>query len=236
MRERETSMKRILFALYAAAIFSLSLVPASVFAAGGTGVSAEDAIQMLKDGNARYVAEIGKTADLGDERRKELAKGQHPFAIIVSCSDSRVPPEHIFDQGLGDLFVIRVAGNVVEPVELGSVEYAAEHLGTKLIVVLGHEKCGAVKAAIDTGGHAPGNIGAIVKNIAPAVKSVKRTSSATGDAFVDACVKANAHKTAADLVNKSRVLAHMVEEHKIKIVVAEYMLGTGEVEFLHKEE
>ncbi|MDH4100424.1 MAG: carbonic anhydrase, partial [Nitrospirota bacterium] len=177
-----------------------------------------------------------KTADLSDARRHELAAGQHPFAIIVSCSDSRVPPEHVFDQGLGDLFVIRVAGNVVEPVELGSIEYAAEHLHTKLIVVLGHEKCGAVKAAIDTGGHAPGNIGAILKNIAPAVKEVQKTSTATGDEFVNACVQANAHKTAADLVKKSKVLAHMEHEGEIKIVVAEYMLGTGEVEFLDEHE
>ncbi|MDH4099136.1 MAG: carbonic anhydrase [Nitrospirota bacterium] len=196
----------------------------------GGGVSPDEALKKLMDGNARYVEGKGKTADLSEVRRQELTKGQKPFAIIVSCSDSRVAPEHLFDQGLGDLFVIRVAGNVVDQDELGSVEYAAEHLGTQLIVVLGHEKCGAVKATIDTGGKADGNIGAIVKKIAPAVAAAKKT--AKGDDLLNACVQENAKKTARDLVSKSKILKHLAGEGKVKILVGEYMLSTGKVEMI----
>lgn len=218
-----------------AGLLSLLVLP---FASGhvfgseqhGGGVSPDEALKKLMDGNARYASDKGKTGDISDTRRQELAKGQKPFAIIVSCSDSRVAPEHLFDQGLGDLFVVRVAGNVVDPIEIGSVEYAAEHLGSQLIVVLGHEKCGAVKATIDTGGKAEGNIGAIVKKIAPAVNKAK--ASAKGDDLLNACVQENAKKTAKDLIANSKILKHMADEGKIRIVVGEYMLGTGKVEIL----
>lgn len=114
-----------------------------------TALSAADALQRLQDGNARFVADHAVTHDLGDQRRHELVGGQHPFAIVLACADSRVPPELLFDQGLGDLFVIRVAGNVVDPAILGSIEYAVDHLGVQLVVVLGHEACGGVQAVLD---------------------------------------------------------------------------------------
>src|SRR5262249_7971690 len=125
--------------------------------------TAEEALQRLKQGNARFVADkLDQKKDIGGKRRGDLAKGQRPFAIILSCADSRVPPELVFDQGLGDLFVVRVAGNVTDPVVLGSIEYGVQVLKAPLIIVLGHESCGAVQAAI-AGGELPGNIAQFVK-------------------------------------------------------------------------
>ena len=139
-----------------------------------TATSANEALQKLIDGNKRFVTGQFALKDLGDARREELVKGQKPFAVILTCSDSRVPPEHIFDQGLGDIFVVRNAGNVVDPVTLGSIEYAVEHLLAPLVVVLGHDYCGAVKAAVD-GGEAPGSIGAIIAKLLPSVEKAKAT-------------------------------------------------------------
>src|SRR6184192_4939728 len=150
-------------------------------------VAPAEAISRLKEGNGRYtngnLQHPGQTA----ERRTELAKSQHPFAAIVSCSDSRVPPEIVFDQGLGDLFVVRVAGNVIDDHGLGSIEYAVDHLGARLIVVLGHQSCGAVQAAKETiaaKGKAPGHIESLVTAIKPAVE-------ATVNGDLDATIKAN---------------------------------------------
>src|SRR5438105_3680928 len=115
-------------------------------------------LQRLKDGNARFAADKPNKRDVGADKRKELAKGQHPFAIVLTCADSRVAPELLFDAGLGELFVLRVAGNIADPAVVGSIEYAVEHLHTPLIVVLGHESCGAVAAALD-GAKLPGDPG-----------------------------------------------------------------------------
>src|SRR4030067_3693685 len=131
-------MKRFLAGLSIAAVFTLSFGEAFALREGA-GVSADEALKMLIDGNARFVSGKQEVKNLGDERRKELAKGQHPFATIISCSDSRVPPEHVFNQGLGDIFIVRVAGNVADPIELGSIEYGAEQLNVPLVVVLGHK-------------------------------------------------------------------------------------------------
>ncbi|MEK7804022.1 MAG: carbonic anhydrase, partial [Deltaproteobacteria bacterium] len=137
-------IKNVLTTIAAAVLFLYSGI---VFASSaGPGISADEALKKLIDGNNRFVQSAQAQKDIGNNRRTELTKGQHPFAVILSCSDSRVPPEHIFDQGLGDIFVVRVAGNVADSIELGSVEYAAEHLGVPLILVLGHQSCGAVKA------------------------------------------------------------------------------------------
>jgi len=160
-------MKRFLVGLTAVMVFTLSFGQA--FATSEkAGITADEALKMLLDGNVRFVQGKQESKKLGDDRRKELAKGQNPIAIILSCSDSRVPPEHIFNQGLGDIFVVRVAGNVADPIELGSIEYGAEHLNVPLVVVLGHKFCGAVKATV-AGGKPEGNIEAIVKKINPAV-------------------------------------------------------------------
>lgn len=197
-----------------------------VLGSGGSGVTADEALKQLAEGNKRYV-ESHFTHDVGcAEKRAEVAQGQHPFAVVLGCSDSRVPPEDIFDQGLGALFVVRTAGHVVDDVALGSIEYAAEHLGSPVIVVLGHERCGAVKATVD-GGEAPGHIGSLVKAIEPAVAAVRGKE---GD-LVDNAVRANVARVADQLKASKPILAELIEKGKIRVVGARYDLDTGEVEF-----
>jgi len=150
-----------------------TLMSVAAYASGsGVGMNADQALQQLMEGNKRFVDQHMTGQKLCDAKaRQSLATGQKPYAVILTCSDSRVPPEIIFDKGLGEIFVIRVAGNVPDPIVLGSIEYAAEHIGSPLVMVLGHERCGAVTAAVDAKGKPEGNIGAIVKTIAPAVKT-----------------------------------------------------------------
>ncbi|WP_378956408.1 carbonic anhydrase [Pelosinus sp. sgz500959] len=196
--------------------------------ANGTevGVNADTAKQMLIDGNQRFVTEKHADINIGQMRREELTKGQHPFAIVVSCSDSRVPPELVFDEGLGDLFVIRTAGEVVDDVALGSIEYAVEHLGVKLVVVLGHEECGAVKATI-AGGEVPGHIVAIAKAITPAVNQAKMKK---GDLLSNS-VKANVDMIVAKLNASEPIIKEKIEKDHVKVVGAVYELQTGKVVF-----
>ena len=191
------------------------------------GISPDVALQQLKDGNQRFVA--GKTIHAGGyvTRRTELARSQKPIAVVVSCSDSRVPPEAVFDQGLGDIFVVRSAGEVVDDVAIGSIEYAVEHLSTQLILVLGHERCGAVAAAVD-GGDARGHVAAVVKAIQPAVAETK---GQPGDP-VENAVRANTLRVARLLRTSTPVLAERVKSGKLKIVAARYDLDTGQVEIL----
>ena len=194
-----------------------------------TAASAEptDPLERLMAGNARYVAGKAIHPDAGLGRRAELAKSQAPFAIILGCSDSRVGPELVFDQGLGDLFVARVAGNVVDPIVLGSIEYAAEHLHSTLIVVLGHERCGAVTAALG-GGEAPGNIKALVEAIAPAVAA---SAEQPGDKL-DNAIAENVRMQVANMRAKSAILDHLIADGKLKVVGARYDLDTGQVELV----
>lgn len=201
-----------------------------VFASEGIGISPDDALKKLIDGNARFVEGKQAQKDIGNDRRTELTKGQHPFAVILSCSDSRVPPEHIFDVGLGEIFVIRVAGNVADPIELGSVEYAVEHIGSPLILVLGHQMCGAVTATV-AGGKPEGNIGSIVKKIEPAVKKA-RAQVKDKDKVLDAAILENTKNTAATLTEKSAIIKHLVEEKKVKIAAGVYNMSTGKVELV----
>jgi len=192
-------IKNVLTTIAAAALFIYSGI---VFASSaGPGISPDEALKKLIDGNNRFVQSAQAQKDIGNNRRTELTKGQHPFAVILSCSDSRVPPEHIFDQGLGDIFVVRVAGNVADSIELGSVEYAAEHLGVPLILVLGHQSCGAVKATVD-GGKPEGNIESIVKKIAPAVKKARETVKEK-DKLLDAAILENTNLRQKRLLKKA---------------------------------
>lgn len=191
---------------------------------GAKGISAEDALKNLIDGNKRYVAGKSSHKRQDNVRRAALAKSQHPFAIILSCSDSRVPPEILFDQGLGDIFVIRTAGHVADDIAVGSIEYAVEHLGTRLIMVLGHERCGAVTAAVQ-GGEAPGQIGKIVAAIKPAVEKAKEKH---GD-LIDDSIKANSKMVAQKLGTSKPIMAEMVEDGVLKVVGAYYDLDSGEV-------
>jgi len=218
-------MKRfnILLALLLVVAFS-----GFVFAGSGKG---EEALQKLMDGNKRFVSGNLATKDLGDTKRKELAKGQKPFATVITCSDSRVPPELLFDQGLGDIFVVRVAGNVVDPIALGSIEYAAEHLHAPLLFILGHEKCGAVAATIESKGKPEGNIGAIVRKITPAAVTAKKKGG-TKDEILETAIQENVKNVYKDIMKKSEVIKHLAKEGEVKIVAGEYSLTTGEVKMI----
>lgn len=207
-----------------------------------SNVTAEEALQKLMDGNKNYVEnKLTNAAKSNATTRASLATSQKPYAIVLTCSDSRVPPEIIFDKGLGEIFVVRVAGNIPDPVVLGSIEYAAEHLGSPLIVVLGHERCGAVTATVDAKGKSTGspNIDAIVKVIAPNVETAALHCDACKDdkqcvetkkkEFVECVIDANAKTVAANLTRESQILSHLAEEKKIKIVAAKYDLDDGKV-------
>ncbi|HEX3357114.1 MAG TPA: carbonic anhydrase [Tepidisphaeraceae bacterium] len=198
-------------------------------AAHAASVSPDDAMQRLRDGNGRFVAEKMTKSHQDASRREELATGQHPFAVVLGCADSRVPPELVFDQGLGDLFVIRVAGEIASPDVIGSIEYAVEHLGCRTIIVLGHERCGAVDAALHTpAGSVPeGNLGELLKDIQPAIAKIDPKAP---DAM-DAAVIANAKAVAANLVTRSKELDEASHKGDIVITPARYDLETGKVEF-----
>jgi len=221
-------------------------------------VSPAEAISRLKEGNGRFTAGnaqhphesaderkhmatnsyanagmifLGMTAEQAAKRRGELTKSQHPFAAIVSCSDSRVPPEIVFDEGLGDLFVVRVAGNVMNDENLGSVEYAVDHLAVRLIVVLGHQRCGAVKAAKDTIAaktEAPAHIQSLVNAIRPAVEATVK-----GD--LEATVEANVKNVVQALRSSTPILKPKVDSGEVRVIGGYYSLDTGSVTFLEEK-
>ena len=193
----------------------------------GRAITAAQAKQALLEGNQRFKSGGVKVKDISDSRRKDLlTNGQKPFAVILSCSDSRVPPEVIFDQALGDIFVVRDAGNIVDALTLGSIEYGVEHLGAPLLMVLGHSNCGAVKATVD-GGEAPGSISAIVDTIKPTVDKL-RAAGVSGNALYSQAEDKNIEVT-IETIKKSPVIKHMVEHGKVEIVRAKYYLDYGEV-------
>ena len=200
-------------------------------------IPAREALQRLRNGNRRFVSNVRSHDSLsGDARRAEVATGQEPFAIILGCSDSRVPAEIVFDQGLGDLFVIRVAGNIVAPSQIGSVEFAAERFGTRLVVVLGHSQCGAIQATIDElkrpTVNQSRNLRSIVDRVRPAVEPLLRSGLQHDpeSLFRDA-VRANVCISAGHLRHGSDILEQLIEEHGLAVVGAEYSLETGVVEF-----
>lgn len=184
------------------------------------------ALAALEEGNARFVAGNTSRKDISAAKRESLSAGQKPFAVVLGCSDSRVPPEMVFDQGLGDIFVVRVAGNVVDPVVLGSVEYAVDHLHAPLVVVLGHQGCGAVAAAIEGGGQ-PGDIGSFLSLIQPSVQQA-RSRGLTGDAEAEAVTELNV-RSSMDAVNSSPIVSELVKGGKLAVKGAEYQLKSGVV-------
>jgi len=191
-----------------------------------TSVSADDALARLKTGNERFANSKESAAKPVAARRAETAQEQHPFAIIVGCSDSRTAPEIVFDQNIGDLFVVRTAGNLVDDYALGTIEYGVEHLGARLIVVLGHERCGAVTAAL-AGSTAPGHINSLVRDIQPAVAASKGKE---GDALTNAI-----HENDAEVAAKIRKQAELGElTPQVRIVEGYYDLDTGKVEWSAK--
>jgi carbonic anhydrase len=201
-------------------------------------IPAFEALERLIEGNRRFAAGMESESGLSRRaRRAELVAGQQPFAIVLGCSDSRVPAEIVFDQGLGDLFVIRVAGNVVAPSQVGSVEFAAERFGSRLVVVLGHSQCGAVAATLEElrrpGENQSRNLRSIVDRIRPAVDGLLTTSPARDpEALAREAVRANVRMSANQLRHGSEILERLIADDGLLVVGAEYSLETGLVEVL----
>jgi carbonic anhydrase len=223
-------------------VFISSIVSAS---SSSPSLTPDQALQSLMEGNKRFVEnKLTNNSRSDTAARQVLSTSQKPYAIILSCSDSRLPPEIIFDKGLGEIFVVRVAGNIPDPIVLGSIEYAAEHLGSPLIMVLGHERCGAVKASVEAQGTSSGseNIDAIINKIDPAIKTaITDCQSCKSDPdcsknktneLVECVVNINAKNVTATLTAQSKIIKHLVEENKIKIVTAKYDLDDGLVTLL----
>jgi carbonic anhydrase len=200
-------------------------------------ISAQEALERLREGNRRFVADNRSSDSLETTtRRRALVAAQAPFAVILGCSDSRVPAEIVFDQGLGDLFVIRVAGNIVAPSQIGSVEFAAERYGVRLVVVLGHSNCGAILATVEELGRKSKeqsrHLRSIVDRIRPSVQAYIGTAIGNDpDALVHHAVRANIRMSANHLRHGSDVLEHLIEKDDLLVVGAEYSLETGLVEF-----
>jgi len=204
-------------------------------------LSAEQALERLRDGNRRFAAGLGWAGSLTSPmRRRGLISGQEPFAVVLGCSDSRVPAEIVFAQGLGDLFVIRVAGNVVAPHQLGSVEFAVEVLATRLVVVLGHTDCGAVQATLEalregTEELSP-NLQSIVDRVRPSVEPLLATEAADDpEELMRRAVRANVRVAVEHLRDESESLRRRLEHEKLRIVGAEYSLETGIVDFFDEK-
>jgi carbonic anhydrase len=190
-------------------------------------IDSHGALQLLIEGNRRYVT--GKSLNPMDysQARVKLAEiGQHPFAVILGCSDSRVPPEIVFDVGIGQLFVVRTAGNIADAIAVGSVEYAVQHLHTPLVVVLGHHKCGAIAAALYGGDNSP-NIGAIIREIQP---SLEKTRSVGELNIASRCEDENTRHTVS-VLHSSQIISRLIDSKKLLIIGAMYDMETGEVNF-----
>lgn len=221
-------MKKYCFTLFAVlcCVFILSS------ASSGSGLNnknAKHSLRILMEGNQRFVEQKTVHPHQNMDRVKEIAPKQKPIAMVLSCSDSRVPPEIFFDQGLGDIFIVRVAGNVLNDVNIGSAEYAAEHLNVPLIIVLGHKSCGAVKAAV-AGGEVPGHISSIVKELEPAVREAKKT--AKSENVAEAAAHINVENVVKKLSNSEPILSELIKEKKLSVIGAYYDVDTGKVDIL----
>jgi len=198
---------------------------------------AKEALDHLKKGNRRFAEGKESLHAIADPvKRKELIERQDPFAIILGCSDSRVPTEILFDHGLGDLFVIRVAGNIVAPSQIGSIEFAAERFGTSLVVVLGHSRCGAIRATLEElehpHEHRSPNLASIVGSIIPSVKPLLETDLKNQpEELMKKAVRANVNASVEQLKSGSPIITELIEGDKLKVLGAEYALETGLVEF-----
>lgn len=201
-------------------------------------IGAAEALARLQEGNRRFVSGARNLgAQMRETRLWELVAGQAPFAVVLGCSDSRVPVEIVFDQGLGDLFVIRVAGNIVAPSQIGSVEFAAERFGTRLVVVLGHTGCGAIQATLEElqqpSEKRSRNLASIVDRIRPSVEGLLRTERRRArEALAHEAVRANVRVSVNDLRHGSEVLERLIQREGLLVVGAEYSLHSGVVEFL----
>ena len=225
-------MKKIVFPLLIF-IFLTALAAPALAASAGPGISADEALRILKAGNARYVE--GKLQHPHQDRvRRALtaAQGQHPLATILTCSDSRTPPEIIFDQGIGDIFVVRVAGNVAATDEIGSIEYAVDHLAVPLVMVLGHSQCGAVSAVVDNA-KLPPNIAKLVAPIQPAVDKAREANpDAAKDVLLKAAITNNVWQAIEDMLRQSPIIREKARDNQVQVVGALYDLDSGQVQWL----
>lgn len=210
-------------------VFSFVMLSSS----SNTHLTKEDALTKLKEGNQRYVQGNSVHPNQDQERRTVTTKkGQHPYATVIACSDSRVPVELIFDAGIGEIFVIRVAGNVIDIDEAGSIEYGVDHLHTPVFVVLGHSHCGAV-TAVTKNAEVHGNIPKLVDNIAPAVKKAKKEHGEEfSEKLLTSAIENNVWQSIEDLFEISHISAKLVKENKLKVIGAIYDLESGKVEWL----
>jgi carbonic anhydrase len=212
----------------------LGLLP--VFAAEGkkTTLTPDQALAKLKKGNEDFLTDKPTVSRQDSERRMEIARGQTPFAVLIGCSDSRVSPELLFNAGLGDLFIVRNAGNTVDTVALGSIQYGVAVLGVPLVLVLGHERCGAVDAAlsvVEKNTTFPGSLGQMIEPIIPAVLQAKSAGGLKGEELLDACVRENVRRIVTRLRTSEPVLLEPLRAGKLKIVAARYDLDDGKVNF-----
>ncbi len=207
----------------------LLLFPFSLSFAGAQ--KGDEALSKLMEGNKRFASGSPATKDTGDKRRKELLKGQHPSAIVVACSDSQVAPEIIFDQGSGDLFVVRSAGNVLDPISVGSIEYAAGHLHVPLLILLGHDKCDFVSTALEAREKTDDNIATILRKILPAVKKAA-AGGGTKEDILNKAIRENVLIQQKYLLRKSHLVKKLMESGDLKVVDGVYHMESGEIELL----
>lgn len=223
-------MKKVIYSL--ALLIALFSNSASVLAHQNIdNLSAKDAIKKLKEGNKRFIKNQVIHPDESLERKKEMLKGQHPFVVILSCSDSRVPPELIFDQGIGDIFEIRNAGNVLNNHVIGSIEYAVMHLGVKLVVIMGHQDCGAVAATL-SGAKETKFIQALEDSIMPAIEDCKKKGLEVNS---DNVVRAHIMQDINELFKEDKELLEYMKKHDVQIIPAYYHLDSGKVDFLKRK-
>jgi len=225
-------MKRISL-LMLIVIVAAALAAPALATSAGPGISPDEALRILKEGNARYVDGKLQHPHQGPERRALTSgQGQHPLAAVLTCSDSRVPPEIIFDQGIGDLFVVRVAGNVAATDEVGSIEYAVDQRGAPLVLVLGHTQCGLVGAVLD-GAKLPPNIASLAEPIKPAVDKAREANpQAAKDVLLKAAITGNVWQAMEDMLRQSPIIREKVKDGQAQVLGALYDLDTGQVQWL----
>ena len=213
-------------------MFTIATAVAAL-AEAASNISPDEALKMLTEGNNRFVTGQAHHPDQSAARRHQTAEqGQKPFAVVLACSDSRVPVEEIFDRGIGDIFVVRDAGNIATKTDIGSIEYAVDHLGSPLVMVMGHSGCGAVTETVQ-GGEAPPNIKAIMDDIAPALAKVKAANPGlTGEALIAEVIKANVWQAMEDIFKNSPMMREKVKDGKVKLVGALYDIDSGKVSWL----
>jgi carbonic anhydrase len=224
-----TRMRRFLLVMLMVIVVAPQLWASST----APGMQPDEAVAKLKEGNARFVSGAPQRPNQDQDRRSNTASaGQHPFATVLGCSDSRAPVEMLFDSGIGDIFVIRVAGNVADTDEIGSVEYAVDHLGTPVLVVLGHTQCGAV-TAVAKNAEVHGKIAPLIAKIRPAVAKTKALyPQSTGDDFINEAIRSNVWQSIEDIFRSSPVTAAKVLSGQLKVVGAIYHIDSGSVHWL----